>query len=91
MIVHVSLRFADTKYEVDDIGSSEERGPFQNVLALECEQMNRLLLEVNRSLVELSLGFAGELTMSGVCVLSWHSCVWLIFPPCLCLQMRWTT
>jgi len=57
-------RFGDTKFEVDEIGGGEERGPFQNVLALECEQMNRLLAEVNRSLIELGMGLDGELTMS---------------------------
>lgn len=64
MMQDILDRFGDVKYEVDDIGAGEERGPFQNVLALECEQMNRLLVEVNRSLIELGMGFAGELTMS---------------------------
>jgi dynein heavy chain len=57
-------RFADIKYELDELGGGEEKGPFQNVLSLECEQMNKLLFEVNRSLIELGMGFAGELTMS---------------------------
>ncbi len=42
-----------TRYELDELGGGEEKGPFQNVLSLECEQMNRLLLEVHRSLIEL--------------------------------------
>ena len=57
-------RFGDTRYELDEIGSGEEKGPFQNVLTLECEQMNKLLSEMHRSLIELGMGFAGELTIS---------------------------
>ena len=48
-------RFGDVKYELDELGGGEEKGPFQNVLSLECEQMNRLLLEVHRSLIELGV------------------------------------
>jgi len=58
-------RFGETKYDLEDIaGNIEERGPFQNVFMLECEQMNTLLSEISRSLVELNQGFAGELTVS---------------------------
>lgn len=57
--------FGETKFEVDDISSAlEERGPFQNVLILELEHMNRLLVEIKRSLEELKLGFDGQLTMT---------------------------
>merc|ERR1711976_203081 len=48
--------------ELED--SMEDKGPFQNVLVLECEQMQRLVDEIVRSLEELQLGFAGELTIS---------------------------
>lgn len=41
-----------------------EKGPYQNVFLQECEYMNYLLEEVNRSLVELDQGIRGILTMS---------------------------
>ncbi len=44
--------------------TEDSRGPFQNVFMLECEQMKRLIGTIQRSLHELGLGFAGELTMS---------------------------
>jgi len=46
----------------DKIG--EERGPFQNVFMLECERMNILVSEIQRSLAELDLGLSGELQIS---------------------------
>ena len=50
---------------MEDIDAQlEEKGPYQNVFIQECEWMNLLLNEIRRSLVELNLGFAGELTMS---------------------------
>jgi dynein heavy chain len=55
MMQDVLDRFGDVKYELDELGGGEEKGPFQNVLSLECEQMNRLLLEVHRSLIELGV------------------------------------
>jgi dynein heavy chain len=62
------MQFGDVNYEVEDIGTSMDesggRGPFQNVLLLELEQMMRLINEIKRSLEELELGFAGRLTMS---------------------------
>jgi dynein heavy chain len=58
-------RFGPVRYDLDDIHRSlEEQGPYQNVFLQECETMNTLLGEVGRSLKELALGFAGELTMS---------------------------
>jgi len=58
-------RFAEKKFDVDDLASSlDEKGPYQNVFLQEMEVMNRLLAEIVRSLKELSLGFKGELTMS---------------------------
>ena len=58
-------RFAEKRFDTDDISRSlEELGPFQNVFLQEMDVMNILLAEIVRSLKELQLGFAGELTMS---------------------------
>jgi dynein heavy chain len=55
----------ETRFDMDDIDAQlEEKGPYQNVFIQECTWMNLLLNEIRRSLVELNLGFAGELTMS---------------------------
>eukprot|EP01083_Nonionella_stella_P100679 284318_1 len=54
-------------FDVEEIGSSlsgDERGPYQNVFLQECTRMNVLVAEIMRSLKELELGLAGELTMS---------------------------
>jgi dynein heavy chain len=62
------MQFGDVNSGVEEIGTAMDesggRGPFQNVLLLELEQMQRLVNEVKRSLEELELGFAGRLTMS---------------------------
>ncbi|KAF1327358.1 Sporangia induced dynein heavy chain, partial [Globisporangium splendens] len=61
----VMSRVGEKKFECDDIARSlEEMRPYQNVFIQECETMNGLLVEIVRSLNELQLGFAGELTMS---------------------------
>ncbi|KAG1688915.1 hypothetical protein DVH05_002999 [Phytophthora capsici] len=61
----VLSRVGEKKFECDEIARNlEEMGPYQNVFIQECEAMNGLLAEVVRSLNELLLGFAGELTMS---------------------------
>ena len=58
-------QYRDTKFELDAIaGSVEEVGPFQNIVLQECDRMNRLVSEITRSLIELDLGFRGELTIS---------------------------
>jgi len=58
-------QYRDVKFELDAItGSLEEVGPFQNIVLQECDRMNVLVFEINRSLVELDLGFRGELTIS---------------------------
>ncbi|CAB1116950.1 unnamed protein product [Ectocarpus sp. CCAP 1310/34] len=58
-------KFGEKKFDVEDIGRSlEEAGPYQNVFMQEMDVMNTLLAEIVRSLKELQLGFAGELTMS---------------------------
>jgi dynein heavy chain len=55
----------DARFDVDAIISNvEEVGPFQNVILQECDRMNLLTGEIVRSLMELDLGFRGELTMS---------------------------
>jgi dynein heavy chain len=45
---------------LEDVGI----GPYQNVFIQECNAMNTLMTEIKRSLKELGMGFAGELTMS---------------------------
>ncbi|CAM9107555.1 unnamed protein product [Discosporangium mesarthrocarpum] len=58
-------KFGEKKFDVEDIVRSlEEAGPYQNVFMQEMDVMNTLLTEIVRSLKELQLGFAGELTMS---------------------------
>jgi dynein heavy chain len=58
-------RFGEKRFDTEDISRSlEEQGPYQNVFLQEMEVMNNLLSEMIRSLRELLLGFAGELTMS---------------------------
>ena len=58
--------FGDVSFDLEDVAASVEgeRGPFQNVLLLELEQMNILLGEMRRSLEELGQGFEGLLTMT---------------------------
>merc|ERR1711991_964048 len=61
----IADRFADKKFDTEDIARGlEEQGPYQNVFIQEMDVMNNLLTELIRSLNELKLGFAGELTMS---------------------------
>ena len=61
----IADRYADKKFDTEDIARSlEEQGPYQNVFIQEMDVHNNLLSEVIRSLNELKLGFAGELTMS---------------------------
>merc|ERR1719460_1323134 len=57
----------DIKFPVEDIQrslSDEEKGPYQFVFLQECTYMGALTGEMIRSLLELQLGFKGELTMS---------------------------
>eukprot|EP00753_Platysulcus_tardus_P011840 PLAT3317.20.p2 GENE.PLAT3317.20~~PLAT3317.20.p2 ORF type:complete len:2180 (+),score=1477.97 PLAT3317.20:1402-7941(+) len=58
--------FSDTHFDLEDIEASiaDDRGPFQSVFLQECEAMNLLLVEMVRSLTELNMGLAGELTIS---------------------------
>jgi len=59
-------RVKGISFHLDDIAQQivDERGPFQNVFLQECDRMNILVREINRSLRELSQGLAGELQMS---------------------------
>ena len=65
-LMDIQDRFGETRFDMEEIASAMEdgRGPFQNVFMLECEQVDKLMAEIIRSLSELNLGFAGELTMS---------------------------
>jgi dynein heavy chain len=55
----------DVKWDVIDIQASmEEVGPFQNVLILELQYINRLAAFIRTSLSTLRMGFDGKLTMS---------------------------
>lgn len=58
-------RFNDAKIDMDELaGMLMDRGPFQIVLQQEAELLNALLAHMQRELVELNQGFAGELTLS---------------------------
>lgn len=58
-------RFGEISFDIEDVQRSlEVQGPYQNVFLQECDKMNTLIVEIKRSLYELNLGFAGELTMS---------------------------
>jgi dynein heavy chain len=57
--------YQEKKFDTEDIiRSLEEQGPYQNVFIQEMDVMNNLLSEICRSLIELRLGLAGELTIS---------------------------
>merc|ERR1711861_21378 len=65
VLADISDRFNEKFFDVEDLQRSlEEQGPYQNVFIQEMDVMNVLLAEIKRSLAELQLGFAGELTMS---------------------------
>lgn len=58
-------KFGEKAFDVEDlVRSLDEQGPYQNVFIQEMDIMNILLKEMKRSIKELQLGFAGELTMS---------------------------
>ncbi|RYG62642.1 hypothetical protein EON64_17480 [archaeon] len=55
----------DVKFDLEAVAASmDDVGPFQNVVLQECERMNILIQEIVRSLIELDLGFKGDLTVS---------------------------
>jgi len=65
LVADIIDRFAEKKFDVEDLARSlDDVGPYQNVFMQEMDWMNRLLAEIVRTLKELQLGFAGELTMS---------------------------
>ena len=58
-------KFGEKLFDVEElVRSLDEQGPYQNVFIQEMDVMNVLLVEMKRSIKELQLGFAGELTMS---------------------------
>ena len=58
-------KFGDKSFDVEElVRGLDEIGPYQNVFIQEMDIMNVLLAEIKRSIKELQLGFAGELTMS---------------------------
>lgn len=58
-------KFGEKHFDVEELARSlDEIGPYQNVFIQEMDIMNVLLSEIKRSIKELQLGFAGELTMS---------------------------
>ena len=58
-------KFEEKNFDIDDLVKNlDEIGPYQNVFIQEMEVMNTLLAEIRRSIKELQMGFAGELTMS---------------------------
>merc|ERR1712194_41598 len=58
-------KFGEKNFDVEDlVRNLDEMGPYQNVFIQEMDIMNVLLAEIRRSIKELQLGFAGELTMS---------------------------
>jgi dynein heavy chain len=59
-------RVKGIKFSIDDISTAvvDDRGPYQNVFIQECDRMNILVAEIQRTLKELELGLSGELQMS---------------------------
>jgi len=65
LVSDILERFNEKKFDVEDLARSlDDAGPYQNVFMQEMDWMNVLITEIIRSLKELQLGFAGELTMS---------------------------
>jgi dynein heavy chain len=65
MIQDILEQFRDIKLDIDGLlASMDDVGPFQNVILQECDRMNHLLMEITSSLIELDLGFKGDLTIS---------------------------
>jgi dynein heavy chain, axonemal len=82
-------RFGEKKFDVEEIARSiDDIGPYQNVFMQEMEVMNNLLSEIIRSLKELQLGFAGELTMSDA-MDTLKSCLYLDKIPPLWQKRAW--
>ncbi|RQM21208.1 hypothetical protein B5M09_003796 [Aphanomyces astaci] len=56
--------YRDLRLDVSDLLATDNPHPFQTVLVQEMERMNTLLEHMTRTLIELDLGFRGDLTMS---------------------------
>ncbi|OQS01914.1 dynein heavy chain [Thraustotheca clavata] len=56
--------YRDLRLDVQDLITSGDLNPYQTVLVQECERMNILLEHMTKSLIELDLGFRGDLTMT---------------------------
>lgn len=81
--------FGDKKFDVEDVQRSlDEQGPYQNVFLQEMDMINGLLVEMVRSLKELGLGFAGELTMTDS-METLSSCLYLDRQPPLWSKNAW--
>jgi dynein heavy chain len=58
-------KYGEKTFDIEELARGlDEQGPYQNVFIQEMDVMNVLLTEIKRSIKELQLGFAGELTMS---------------------------
>jgi dynein heavy chain len=65
VLAEVMDKFGEKAVDTEEIVRGiDEMGPYQNVFVQECSMVQVLLAEMKRSLKELTLGFAGELTMS---------------------------
>jgi dynein heavy chain len=66
-LIEILDTFKERHFDLDALRTELEgdaMGPYQNVFIQECESLNNLLEEISRTLDELNLGFAGDLTMS---------------------------
>ncbi len=67
-LIEILDRFSERGFDCaaikTELGEGDALGPYQNVFLQECETLNTLLATIHRTLEELNLGFAGELTMS---------------------------
>jgi dynein heavy chain len=63
--VDILDKLGEKIFDVEElIRTLDDQGPYQNVFLQEMDIMNVLLSEIKRSIKELQLGLAGELTMS---------------------------
>jgi dynein heavy chain len=66
-LIEILDTFKDRLFDIEALRTEldgDSMGPYQNVFLQECESLNALLNEISRTLDELNLGFAGDLTMS---------------------------
>ena len=65
--VEEQVQLDQNKINIDDVNSKipeDEKGPYQNVFLQECELINALIYEIQRSLGDLDMAFKGLLTMT---------------------------